>query len=353
LNPSSNDESIGIEERILVIRFSSLGDLLLTAPALRVLRSRFPQSRIELLVASEYAEAAALIPGVDQIHSFNRRRGLLGLWRLRGSLAGRHAVLIDWQNNFRSAFLRAFTFPTVWTKAKRYRLRRWLLIHFKWNLYRQIRPVPLRYLDALSVFGAEDDGRGLELNVPGLTRQWADAYCQSLNFQEKRFVMLCPGARHFTKRWPSDRWIETGRALSAQGFRMMVAGSAAEQNLLQEIASALPEAVVITDRSIPEVAALMQQAAAVVSHDSGLMHLAAGVGASLVAIFGPTVEEFGFYPFRARSELLSHVLNCRPCSAIGGPRCPQKHFRCMMDTSASAVVAAVQRLISKDQASLL
>ncbi len=142
---------------MLVIRFSSLGDILLTAPALRSLRARFPESPIDLLVAAEYADAARLIPGPDRVLTFDRSEGFGGLWRLRGQLARRYAVLVDLQNSPRSAFLRATTLPVIWTKAKRYRLRRWLLIRFKKNLYGGVKAVPERYLDAMARLGAIDD----------------------------------------------------------------------------------------------------------------------------------------------------------------------------------------------------
>lgn len=333
-----------------MIRFSSLGDILLTAPAIRLLRARFPQSQIHLLVASDYADAAALIPGLDRVITFDRRQGLAGLWRLRGALTGRYGVLIDLQNSMRSAFLRLTTFPTIWTKAKRYRFKRWLLVQFKWNTYRKIEPVPLRYVNAAAMFGVLDDGAGLSLQIPPVTTESAKQIFQQQGMATSKRVLLCPGARHFTKRWPHERWIETARALSDRGWAVIVIGSPAEQEISRKIVEAVPNAHAVTNRSIPEIAALMSQSSAVISNDSGLMHLAAGVGIPLVAVFGPTVEEFGFYPFRANCEILAHDMNCRPCSAIGSPECPKGHFRCMVTTSAALVVAAVERLTAKDQA---
>ncbi len=327
-----------------MIRLSSLGDILLTAPALRRLRERFPASSLHLLVAREFADAARLIPGPDRVLTFDRREGIGGLWRLRGQLARRYAVLVDLQNSPRSAFLRATTLPVFWTKAKRYRLRRWLLIRFKKNFYGDGKAVPERYLDAITKLGATDDGRGLELVVPAAAREWATAFVPTLGLGAARFVALCPGARHATKRWPAERWMELGRGLRAEGMDVLVVGGPAEEALVAEIAGAIPGAVTLGGRSIVEAAAIFAQAAAVVSNDSGLMHLAAGVGTPVAAIFGPTVEEFGFYPYRARAEVLEHGLYCRPCTAIGSEHCPEGHFRCMLETSSLMVLAAVKRL---------
>ncbi|MBU0508800.1 glycosyltransferase family 9 protein [bacterium] len=330
-------------EAVLVIRFSSLGDVLLAGPALRALRARFPNSRIDFLTAKEYAAAAALLSGSDRILTFDRRRGLGGLLRLRRDLSRRYTVLVDLQNSPRSAFLRTTTLPVFWVKAKRYRFRRWLLIHLKWDLYGETKPVPIRYLDAAAMVGGQDDGGGLELRVPEDARTWASDFV-ARHGEGRRLAVLCPGARHFTKRWPAERWMEVGRELSASNWFVTAVGSGAEEQLLHTVAETVRGAAILQDRSIPEIAALMEKAAVVISNDSGLMHLAGGVRAPLVALFGPTVRHFGFYPFRANAVVLDHELSCRPCRALGGPKCPKTHFRCMLNTSPAEVLAAIDAL---------
>jgi lipopolysaccharide heptosyltransferase II len=344
--PNSESRHESASERILVIRFSSLGDILLTALAIRCLRSHVPHARIDLLVAAEYADAAEMIPGVDAVLTLDRRQGLAGLRRLRAQLHGRYAVVIDLQNSLRSAVLRASLGAPTQTKAKRYRFRRWLLVALKWNTYAEIRPVPLRYLAAMQELGVRDDLKGLELQVPSSATLWAAHWWQSCAGDGRKVIMLCPGARHFTKRWPHERWIDAARTLSARGFALIVVGTESELAVAQAISAAVPGTPYLTDRPIPDIAALMRQCSAVVSNDSGLMHVATGVGTPVAAIFGPTVEEFGFYPFRGRSAVLSHDLPCRPCSAMGGPRCPQKHFHCMLNTLPDMVESAVEHLVS-------
>jgi heptosyltransferase-2 len=103
----------------------------------------------------------------------------------------------------------------------------------------------------------------------------------------------------------------------------------------------------VTNLSIPQAATLMAQADVVVSNDSGLMHLAAGLNTPLVALFGPTVAEFGFYPFRTQAIVHDHILKCRPCSAHGGSECPQRHFRCMKDTLPDNVFQSVISLLNR------
>ncbi|MDD5087990.1 MAG: glycosyltransferase family 9 protein [bacterium] len=346
MSESHSSRATAAPPAILVIRFSSLGDVLLTAPVLRALRAHFPSAHLDFLTAEEFADAARLLPGVDGVLPFQRRSGWRGLLRLRADLSRRYTILIDLQNSPRSAFLRSLTFPMVWVKAKRYRVRRWFLVRCKWDFYGATTPVAVRYLEAAASLGVQDDGRGLDLMVPDNARKWAADFAERYA-PDRPLIVFCPGARHETKKWPADRWMELGRSAAAAGMSVGVVGSRNEESLVTEIAKAIPGAFAVYDRGIGEIAAMMERAAAVVSNDSGLMHLAAGVNARLVAIFGPTVEPFGFYPFRARAEVLDHELPCRPCRALGGAACPKRHFRCMMDTHPADAWAAVNRVINQ------
>lgn len=297
------------------------------APAIRSLRTRFPQATLDFLVASEFADAARLIPGIDNIIEFDKRDGWRGILKLRRLFFRKYDLICDFQNSPRSAFLRTFAFPMMWTKAKRYRLRRWLLIRFKLNLYRASVPVPLRYLNSLAVLGAVDDQRGLGLRVPEAQKK--DSTTNT--------IMLCPGSKHATKRWPIEHWSELARALQFAGFEIVVCGTQDEAALCRAIA---PSARQLISAGLSEIAQEMQSAAAVVCNDSGLMHLATGVGARVIALFGPTVEQFGFFPFRGQSEVIQTDLNCRPCSAFGGSKCPLGHHNCMNHLTPEAVKAA-------------
>lgn len=307
--------------------------MLLCAPALRALRRRFPETQIHFLVATEFREAAELLPEVDQIIELNRKTGWRGLLRLRRLLSRRYDLVVDLQNSWRSSFLRTLCFPLMWTKAVRYRFRRWLLIQFKWNTYGKTPPVPLRYLAATESFGGTDDGIGLDL---------AAATSNALPDNAK-LVVLCPGAKHFTKRWPVENWKELAQSLKKRGYSLIVCGSKTEEADCTRIAAG--ERVLI-DSPLGELGNIMRQAQAVICQDSGLMHLAVGNNTPVVAIFGPTVEEFGFFPFRARARVLQNELSCRPCTAFGGSKCPKVHHNCMKLTTPDRVMEAFESLVA-------
>ncbi|MBK6766082.1 MAG: glycosyltransferase family 9 protein [bacterium] len=197
-------------------------------------------------------------------------------------LSRRYELIVDLQNSWRSAFLRVFCFPLMWTKAERYRLRRWLLIQFKWNIYGAPKPVPLRYIDAMKTLGCTDDGAGLDLAAAAGSESHATT----------RRVVLCPGAKHATKRWPIEYWTEVARQLTADGYDLIVCGAESEAEECRQIAMAGGQAVI--SAPLRELTGIMRSSEAVITHDSGLMHLAVGSGTRVLAIFGPTIEEFGF-----------------------------------------------------------
>lgn len=342
---SPTESATDTVEHILVIRFSSLGDILLTAPALRALRTRFPVSHIDLLVASEYQEAARLIPGPNRVLAFDRSQGFSELLRLRGKLSRCYHVVVDLQNNFRSAFLRTFLFPIMWVKARRYRLRRWLMIQFKWNLYREIRPVPVRYLDAVEMLGCHDDGQGLELAIESIQPRGTNDATDFDKLESSLYAVLSPGAKHFTKRWPAERWIELGQMLRESGRAVYVLGAASEHELVTNITGGIPQSIPVIGMPVQNVALILRHAQVAVTNDSGIMHLAAGVDTPLVSIFGSTVREFGFGPYTDKSIVIEHELPCRPCTPFGRSACPKGHFRCMNDTTAAMVFSKLQELI--------
>jgi heptosyltransferase-2 len=191
---------------------------------------------------------------------------------------------------------------------------------------------------------AEEAGVSLALTEQDRTR--ADAWLASQGVVT-RFAALAPGSIWGTKRWPY--YLE----LAARLDRMVVVvGGADDVALANAIVAAAPDRVVSAAGvlSLRESAALIQRASVLVTNDSAPLHLATAVGTPIVALFGPTVPEFGFGPRRAGDLTLGHAgLSCRPCSRHGPPRCPLGHHRCMRDLSVDAVLEAVANIVSAEE----
>jgi heptosyltransferase-2 len=327
--------------QIGIVRLSSLGDIVLTGPALRGLRSAFPDAVLSFITTTPYREVANLLPEVDEVIALERRGDAFRLDLQQ--LAGRewHAAA-DLQGSRRSRWVtQAMHTP----KVLRYtppRVRRAALIYLRLKLG-TFDPVPLRYVQALESWGVEDDEAGLTLQVP------EDALAEVLTryrWLEEAPLVLVPGSLHDTKRWPAGYWAALALQ-EAQRRPVAIVGLHGDAPVeLLEAARARENIHDLTgDLRIPGLIAVLSQAGAVVSGDTGPMHLAVAVNAPLVAIFGPTVKEFGFFPFRAhRVQVLQQGLWCRPCTPHGSARCPLGHHRCMRDTTVEDVLAALTKL---------
>jgi ADP-heptose:LPS heptosyltransferase len=163
-------------------------------------------------------------------------------------------------------------------------------------------------------------------------------------------VALCPGARHATKRWPEARWCALDEQLAAAGLARIVLSTAAEQRELPALAARIaadPRARWFTE-PLERVAAMLGRTAVAVTHDSGLMHLAAARGARVVALFGSTSPVLGFAPAGEGHAVLCRDLPCQPCTLHGRERCPKGHFRCMTTIESGEVWDRVRERLARD-----
>lgn len=332
--------------RILVIRLGAMGDVLLATPALRALRARFPSARIDVLVKSAFAPLVAGHPAVDGVIVFDRAQGFRqAVQRVR---AGRYTHVADLQSNPRSRW-------AAWRSGAPHRVRfhhdrfkRWLLLRFHWDLYREERPVPQRYLEALSAWGVTDDGRGLELAVDTESRSTAQKWLGERGIPPgSPIVALAPGAAWPTKRWPEERYQVLARHFAEAGNHVLVLGGPEETERCRRVALAAGARghVAAGGFTRMETGALLASARLLVTNDTGLMHMACALDRPVVAVFGPTARQLGFFPFRARSRVVETDLPCRPCAKHGSKACPKGHFRCMLDIDPETVMKACAALL--------
>ena len=160
-------------------------------------------------------------------------------------------------------------------------------------------------------------------------------------------LAVAPGARWPTKRWPVERFAAVAQDLAQErGAAVVVLGGPDESRLASALCDNLDVPVIHVAGTQPLMhsAALLSRCSLLISNDSGLMHMATALQVPVVAIFGPTVREFGFYPFQARAEVVSEPLPCRPCSTKGSIRCPRGHHACMQDISSARVLAAARTM---------
>jgi heptosyltransferase-2 len=346
----------GTISKTLVIRFSSVGDILLSTLLVRVLRRRFPQAQIDYLVKARHAELLRGNPHLSRVLTLPDGASFREMRRLRAQVrAERYDLIFDIHDSLRSRFVCA-GHPAVRRYRKR-RFARWLLIHAHRDVYRWFGGAPgvaERYLEPAAEYGIVDDGGGLEV-FPG-PEDVAAAADAVQGLPPGTLVGVCPTARHQTKMWPPESFARAACLLARiPGIAAVVLlGGPDDRERCAGVAQsirAIDAAIPVRDASgglsLLASAALLDRCAVVLTNDSGLMHLASARHRPVVAVFGPTVRQLGFFPTGTRAEVVEHPdLACRPCSALGSERCPQSHFRCMLDIPAERVADAARRLLA-------
>lgn len=284
-------------------------------------------------------------PRIDRVLPVERDWGFRDLLRMKSDLLrenkGEYDIVFDIHNSLRSRYIR-FAMGREVAVLKKPTFAKWMLVHRKVNRLHPVIPIPLRYLEVGRAFGLEDDGQGLEL----FTGEMLPPIVHDPTLPT---IAFAPGARHATKRWPTERFAELGRGLREHRLcRIILLGSAEERKLCEDVRNGIGgENVVNLAGALTwtETAATIDLCEAVVTNDSAVTHIAAARRRPVVTIFGATVQEFGFAPFRTPSRVVENEgLYCRPCTTIGRADCPEKHFRCMLDIPAEEVLQAVDEL---------
>jgi heptosyltransferase-2 len=312
-----------------------LGDILLTTPLIRSLKKQNPTLQIDFLVRSEYSDLLAVNPYVSSLHLFSRTDQENKKLKIK-LMEMKYDCIVDLQNNLRSKlFLNNLSGEVLSFNKKRF--EKVLLVHTKINLLKEAPAIPVRYAETIPDF--QLDGEGLDLFIP--------ENISARITQDKNVIGLCPGARHFTKRWQKENFIQLGNMLIEKGFSVALFGGKSDRELCEEITKEIPGSINLsTEDDILQLAKDMQQCKAIVCNDSGLMHTACAVKTPVVAIFGSTVGEFGFTPYGCKNIILeNNSLTCRPCSHIGKKKCPQKHFRCMIELTPAQAFESINKVL--------
>ncbi|NTV92061.1 MAG: glycosyltransferase family 9 protein [Chlorobiaceae bacterium] len=308
-------------KRILVVRLSSIGDIILTTPLLRRLKAAFPEARIDYYTKEPFTGLLASNPGISKVFT------------VENPPVGAYDLVVDLQNNIRShAMLRSLDVSRT-VRYHKHNWKKWLLIHFRMDLYGSCQSVAERYQIALKEFGVRSDLQGCELYPTAEDREFAAPF-----FSDGQATLaLCFGAKHFTKRYPPPRFATVLSLLFATlPLRVLLLGGKEDAPHALEIVNALPEQYrygvvnLAGSCSLMQTAALLERCDAVLSNDTGLMHMASAFSKQLFVLFGSSSASFGFLPYHTPFKLFEvEGLRCRPCSHIGREHCPKGHFRCM------------------------
>jgi len=339
---------------ILVIRLSSLGDVVLATPLVRQLHHTYPNARIDVAVAERFADVWRFNPRVANVWSLetavtgNPRTDetkIAMMESVSDEVTGGYDLIVDLQNNLRSSALARGLGSNV-VRVPKHRLEKLALVWLK-KTPRTIVPIVARYRKPLENLPLVLDVEGGEVWLPEERTQGVYLSAQPPLAASRR-IALAPGAHHATKRWPIAKFAQAARELTlTHGFEVVLVGGPADVEICNAVANASGVNVVRADgsRSIEATARTLDSCRTIITNDSGVMHLAAARRLPIVAIFGSTVRELGFAPYAVPFRIVEHDVACRPCSHIGRSSCPKGHFNCMNLITPSQVLHSLTSLI--------
>jgi heptosyltransferase-2 len=215
-------------------------------------------------------------------------------------------------------------------------------------MYETILSIPERYLQVGKAVGVRDDGLGLDLFWQEEDEKRAQQILSDHQIPvDKPFISIAPGASFFTKRWPAEYFNNLiSHVQNAYGYTCVILGGPHDEPLGAYLAQNSNTISLAGKTTLLESAVIIAKSALMVSNDSGLMHMATAVRTPVVVIFGSSVKELGFYPYKGEYKVLEvEGLDCRPCSHIGKNACPKKHFKCMQDIPPESVFNEVERIL--------
>jgi ADP-heptose:LPS heptosyltransferase len=314
--------------KILIIRFSSIGDIVLTTPVLRCIKKQLPDAEIHYLTKQAYSQVIENNPYVDNIFYFeNDLRSVINRLKVE-----RYDYIIDLHHNLRTFLVKSL----LWRKSfsfNKLNFKKWLLVNFKINVLPKVHIVD-RYFDTLKPIGVVNDGLGLDFFIPS---QYEIDVKQYLPAEfHNGFTAFVIGAKHNTKCLPSGKIISICKKINQP---IVLLGGKEDVEIGEDVALANKPYVfnACGKLSLRQSASVIRQAEKVITHDTGLMHIAAAFQKKIISIWGSTVPDFGMYPYygsatAGKSDIIEvNGLPCRPCSKIGYDSCPKKHFKCMRD----------------------
>jgi lipopolysaccharide heptosyltransferase II len=334
--------------KILIIRFSSLGDIIMATAMVRCVRKAFPSAKIDMIVRADFLDLIEHNPHLDRKWGLGREQGVRGLINLVKEINQENYDLIyDAHRSLRTWMLMPFLKARHKVYYRKHYLRRSLALTFKLPLLDKKRMLE-RYIDPLGRFNVVYDGGGPEMHVgPSVTAR-AFEKIGLPSEMDLPIIGIVPSAQWPGKRWPISYFRKlVERIVDKSEFRAVVFGGK-EDTFCSEIVVGLPTDRVINAQgklTIAESAAVIKRSELVVANDTGLMHVADALGIASVLFLGPTTAEMGCLPFHPLARVLEENLWCRPCSKNGQAPCIRRRRYCLERISPERALSATLGLV--------
>ena len=328
--------------KILVIRFSSIGDIVLTTPVFRCLKKQLPGAAVHFVTKASYRIVTEHNPYIDKFFYLEDDLQIL-IKELREE---QYDYIIDLHNNARSYRIKRALKKKSFSVDK-LNVQKFLLTNLNINIMPDAH-ITKRSLDTVASLGVKDDGEGLDYFIPknDIVQQHDIPTSHSAGF-----ISVVIGATYNTKKLPIHKLKELCEKID---HPIMLLGGREDADVAEQVAAIDPVKIynACGKFNLNESADLVRQSKLVVTHDTGLMHIAAALQRPIVSVWGNTTPAFGMYPFygnrsNMRYDVVEVKLRCRPCSKIGYDHCPLEHFKCMEKQDMDALATLIHQRLGK------
>lgn len=321
--------------KILIIRLSSIGDVVLTTPIVRCIKKQIPNAEVHYLTKTNNAIILNNNPYVDKIYCYSNSLSET----IKELKKENYTTVIDLHKKLRSIIVR-FRLHKPFKSFDTLRLKKWLLVKWKINKMPDKHIVD-RYFDAIKSLGVVNDNKGLDYFLNEEDYISPDAL--PLSFQDG-YVAVVVGSRHNTKQIPIDMMITLCNGIKKS---IVLLGDKDDRYKAVKIENAVGARIfnACGAFNLSQTSALIKNSNGVITPDTGLMHIAAALDKNIISVWGNTVPEFGMYPYMSKdSKAEVYIfeeknLSCRPCHKLGYSKCPKKHFRCMRNLNIDRIIS--------------
>jgi len=332
--------------RILILRFSSMGDILLATPVLDILKEKYPDCQIDWVVNKKFEDVLNTNPLINKLIIFQDSESLKNI--RREISVSDYDFIFDLHKNSKTYYLTRNK-KNVFRYNKRV-FERFMLVYFK-KKYNKIIPAAKMYFQALEKAGiSTPDNWKLTFEI---NKEIEEAAVKKFNLTNNSYIAIIPGASYSTKMWPKEYFRDLVIKIGNSDLvykKIFLLGKGVKEESAGKFITEGNEAHctdLMGKLSLQETAVILKYSRLVVTNDNGPMHLAECFNKKIIAIFGCTTEEFGFYPYSTEYKIIENKgLRCRPCTHFGRNECPDKHFKCMNDISVESVYETLKGFIN-------
>lgn len=318
-------------KKILIIRFSSIGDIVLTSPVVRCIKEQKPEIEIHFLTKKSFKSLLENNPYISKIHTIEKNVSEV----IEDLKKENFDFIVDLHHNLRSAETKLkLNKPSC--SFQKLNLKKWLLVNMKVNKMPDLHVVD-RYLKTVETLGIKNDNKGLDFFIP--TKDEINLSSLPITHQNG-YIGFVIGAKFATKKLPTSKIISICKKLNQP---IILLGGKEDITVANEIEKELGANIYNTcgKYNLNQSASLIKQANKIISHDTGLMHIAAAFKKEIISVWGNTIPALGFAPYlpHSSSKIVEvRNLSCRPCSKIGYDKCPKGHFKCMMEIDEGKII---------------